>query len=52
MWAGDSGSGLSFLRGGRWYLTGVVSAGVPKRLTYSVYTDVVHYIDLLRKFFS
>lgn len=52
VWSGDSGGGLSFAQNGRWYLHGIVSAGVPGKLTYSLFTDMNKYLPLLKKVLS
>ncbi|XP_034240298.1 uncharacterized protein LOC117644788 [Thrips palmi] len=52
VWSGDSGGGLSFAKNGRWFLHGIVSAGVPGKLTYSLFTDMHRYLDLLKKVLS
>lgn len=49
VWSGDSGGGLNFAKNGRWYLRGIVSAGMPGKLTYSLFTDMHRYLDLLKK---
>lgn len=42
---GDSGSGLTFEHNGLWFLMGVVSVGVPDKLSYTAFTKVANFSD-------
>lgn len=49
---GDSGGGLAFKHQGLWFVQGVVSVGVPEKLSYSAFTRVSSFVLWLQQMFT